>query len=58
MRKILVAEDEDVIRDFIVINLNRAGYNVLESTNGVEALEKYSANQDIDIVMRTMSSLN
>lgn len=51
MRKILVAEDEDVIRDFIVINLNRAGYNVLESTNGVEALEKYSANQDIDIVL-------
>lgn len=51
LRKILVAEDEDVIRDFIVINLNRAGYDVLESTNGVEALEKYSVNQDIDIVL-------
>lgn len=51
LRKVLVAEDEDVIRDFIVINLNRAGYNVIETTNGVEALEKYSANQDIDIVL-------
>lgn len=51
LRKVLVAEDEDVIRDFIVINLNRAGYNVIETTNGVEALEKYNANQDIDIVL-------
>lgn len=51
MRKVLVAEDEDVIRDFIVINLNRAGYDVLESTNGIEALEKYNLNQDIDIVL-------
>ena len=26
MKRILVAEDEDVIRDFVVINLRRSGY--------------------------------
>ena len=26
MKRILVCEDEDVIRDFVVINLRRAGY--------------------------------
>ena len=29
MKRILIAEDEDVIRDFIVINLKRAGYDVV-----------------------------
>ncbi|NCC69541.1 MAG: DNA-binding response regulator, partial [Clostridia bacterium] len=30
MRKLLVVEDEDSIRSFIVLNLQRAGYDVLE----------------------------
>ena len=30
MKKILVCEDEDVIRDFVVINLKRAGYDVVD----------------------------
>ncbi len=29
MKKILVIEDEDNIRSFVVINLKRAGYDVL-----------------------------
>ena len=41
MKKILVCEDEDAIRDFVVINLTRAGYEVTEATNGEEALQKY-----------------
>ena len=44
MRKILVAEDEDAIREFIVINLIRSGYDVVEACNGDEALKKYEEN--------------
>ena len=39
--KILVAEDEAAIREFIVINLVRAGYEVIEAADGQEAYEKY-----------------
>ena len=31
MKKILVLEDEASIRSFIVINLRRAGYDVIEA---------------------------
>ena len=31
MKKILVCEDEAAIRDFVVINLTRAGYDVVEA---------------------------
>lgn len=41
MKKILVVEDEDVIRDFIVINLQRAGYTVTDVSSGEEALEVF-----------------
>lgn len=39
--KVLVAEDEATIREFIVINLNRAGYDVVEAFDGLDAYEKY-----------------
>ena len=39
MRKVIVLEDEDNIRSFVVLNLNRAGYDTLEATTGEEALE-------------------
>lgn len=39
MRKVLVLEDEDNIRSFVILNLNRAGYDTLEATTGEEALE-------------------
>ena len=39
MRKVLVLEDEDNIRSFVVLNLNRAGYDTVEATTGEEALE-------------------
>ncbi len=41
MRKILVAEDEQNIREFVVINLVRAGYQVTEAENGDQALQLY-----------------
>lgn len=39
MRKVLVLEDEDNIRSFVVLNLNRAVYDTVEATTGEEALE-------------------
>ncbi len=52
MKKILVCEDEDAIRDFVVINLTRAGYDVTEATNGEEALQKYDeSNGDFDVAI-------
>ncbi len=52
MKNILVAEDETAIRDFVVINLERAGYNVTEAENGAVALQKYrEANGDFDIAV-------
>ena len=47
MRKVLVLEDESSIRGFIVINLERAGYEVVEAESGEEALEKLRENPDI-----------
>ena len=41
MKKILVCEDEQVIREFVVINLKRAGYEAFEAENGEQALEIY-----------------
>ena len=41
MKTILVAEDEQAIREFIVINLKRAGYKTLEAFDGDEALKIY-----------------
>lgn len=52
MKKILVCEDEDAIRDFVVINLTRAGYEVTEANNGEEALQKYDENNgDFDVAI-------
>ncbi len=52
MKRILIAEDEASIRDFIVINLKRGGYDVVEAENGREAIEKYDeANGDFDVAL-------
>jgi len=45
MKRILVVEDEDVIRDFVVINLKRAGYDVTDVPNGEEALRVFEEQQ-------------
>ncbi len=51
MKKVLVLEDEASIRGFIVINLERAGYEVIEAETGEEALEKLAANPDTRAVL-------
>ncbi len=50
-RKVLVLEDEQSIRSFVVINLKRAGYEVVEAGSGEEALEKYNTNDDISVAV-------
>ncbi len=52
MKRILIAEDEDVIRDFIVINLKRAGYDVVDVPDGEQALQVFEqSGGDFDVVV-------
>ena len=52
MKRILVCEDEDVIRDFVVINLKRAGYDVCDVNCGEEALRVFEEEHgNFDIVL-------
>ena len=51
MRKILVLEDEASIRGFVVINLQRAGYEVLEAETGNQALEILLENPDVSVAL-------
>ncbi len=41
MKKVLVCEDESSIREFVVINLKRAGYEIIEAGTGEDALRLY-----------------
>ena len=51
MKKVLVLEDEASIRGFIVINLRRAGYDVIEAENGEEALDLLRENPDARVAL-------
>ena len=51
MKKVLVLEDEASIRGFIVINLRRAGYEVIEAESGEEALERLKENHDTKVAL-------
>ena len=51
MTKILILEDEESIRSFIVINLKRNGFDVVEASNGNEALDKLLSDSTIDIAL-------
>ena len=53
MKKVLVAEDEESIREFIVINLTRSGYIVQQAENGAVALDKFSqVDNGFDVAIR------
>lgn len=63
MKKVLVAEDEESIREFIVINLTRSGYNVEQAENGLVALQKFKQDEAsfdvaiLDIMMPEIDGL-
>ena len=41
MPKILIADDEALIRRLVRDFLNKAGYETVEAVNGLDAIEKY-----------------
>ena len=51
MKKVLIMEDELNIRSFVVINLRRAGYDVIEAGDGQEALDAIAANPDAGVAI-------
>lgn len=50
MTKILVLEDEESIRSFILINLKRNNFDVIEAGSGEEALEKLDETVDLALL--------
>lgn len=50
-KKVLILEDEDNIRSFVVINLKRAGYQAIEAGTGKEALKKLRENPDVGVAI-------
>lgn len=50
-KRILVVEDEASIRSFIIINLSRAGYEVLEAESGEDALEILEKEKGVGVVL-------
>ncbi|MBQ7757336.1 MAG: response regulator transcription factor [Oscillospiraceae bacterium] len=52
VKRILVCEDEDSIREFIVINLMRVGYEVIDVNCGEEALRVFDeSNGSFDVAL-------
>jgi PAS domain S-box-containing protein len=48
---ILVAEDNESVRNFIKTILSKYGYNIIEAGDGEEALREYNANENIDLII-------
>jgi CheY-like chemotaxis protein len=46
-KTILVVEDEDMLRDLLVIVLEENGFDVLVAKDGIEAFETYVRNKEI-----------
>ncbi len=56
MKRILIVEDEQNIREFEVINLKRVGYETVEAGSGEEALRIYDSDrQGFDIALLDIS---
>jgi DNA-binding response OmpR family regulator len=52
LKRVLVCEDEASIREFVVINLKRAGYEVVEAGSGEDALRLYDEQQgDFEVAL-------
>ena len=51
MKKVLVLEDEDSIRSFVVINLRRAGFEPVEAACGQAALDALETDPEIRVAL-------
>lgn len=50
-KKILMVDDEQLIRKLVVDFLKRQGYDTIEAENGREAMELFSREGDIDLII-------
>ncbi|BEP30065.1 response regulator transcription factor [Helicovermis profundi] len=50
MRKILIVEDEDRLRELVFLYFKKEGFSVIEASNGREALDKIEANK-LDLII-------
>jgi two-component system KDP operon response regulator KdpE len=61
-RRILVAEDEATVRDFVCRNLSARKFQVIEASNGLEALALWETERPhimiLDVMMPRMSGLD
>ena len=57
-KKILIVEDEAIIRELLRLYLEREGYTVLEAENGVEGIKKWKSDKPdmllLDVMMPVM----
>ena len=53
-KKILIVEDNEDARSFMKLLIEKYGYQVLEATDGIEALEKFKRHQP-DLVLMDVS---
>ena len=51
LKKVLILEDEDSIRSFVVINLRRAGFEPVEAATGQAALDALRADPEIRVAL-------
>ena len=49
--RILIVEDEDAVRTFVVATLTDCGYEVTEAEDGEDALDKLEEEEDFDLVI-------
>ena len=49
--KILIAEDEEKIRQLVASYLVREGFKVIEAADGQQAVERFADNEDVVLVM-------
>ncbi len=50
-KTVLIAEDEDLNFNLMVVLLSRIGLNIIRAVNGVEAVDICKSNRDIDLVL-------
>jgi len=51
MNKVLILEDEESIRSFIVVNLKREGFHSIEAATGEEALQQFRRHPDLGVAL-------
>lgn len=50
-KKILIADDDDLLRELLHDILEQEGYKVIEAEDGIRALEQYRKESDIDLAI-------